>query len=378
MKSKYNNLHIIKSLKHGSIHSEYIGASRTTGWDPVMTQDKMAGIRHRFLIANPNISYLLAMRSFLFLVKILRKGGRVLIVNRDPDIDEIIEQGSYKKGFTKINNKQIDLKESLYDLQKESVYNTENKKFHWFLLTNQNLSYKRRKRRPIISSTGVRWVGGTITNWGRISKMVKAHAKFSIKAKNRYSIKEEKRLSSNKSKIYKPLQIRDLSALPSLPNQRFVGTPFATKSEICVTNRRLLPEGINETGDRDLSTKRLIQLRKKGSIRSSAARHFRKMRKIQKKINLYQKAVESYQRLGSPSGLVGWSPKQEAEAILFINPKDDKEILKEALNLRIPVAAFIDATTDPRFIRYPIPLNNDSPTTIYSFLFALFRWFSIL
>ena len=372
MKSKYNNLHIIKSLKHGSIHSEYIGASRTTGWDPVMTQDKMAGIRHRFLIANPNISYLLAMRCFLFLVKILRKGGRVLIVNRDPDIDEIIEQGSYKKGFTKINNKQIDLKESLYDLQKESVYNTENKKGNWFLLTNQNLSYKRRKRRPIISSTGVRWVGGTITNWGTISKMVKTHAKFSIKAKNRYSINKQKRPPSNKSKIYKPLQIRDLLAAT---NQRFVGS---YKSEICVTNRRLVKEGVNETGDRDLSTKRLIQLRKRGSMRSSAARHFRKMRKIQKKINLYQKAVESYQRLGSPSGLVGWSPKQEAEAILFINPKDDKEILKEALNLRIPVAAFIDATTDPRFIRYPIPLNNDSPTTIYSFLFALFRWFSIL
>ena len=55
-------------------------------------------------------------------------------------------------------------------------------------------------------------------------------------------------------------------------------------------------------------------------------------------------------------------------AVVVIDPKREKTVLKEAQALNIPVVALIDTNTDPRMVDFPVPGNDDAMKAIALFL----------
>lgn len=53
------------------------------------------------------------------------------------------------------------------------------------------------------------------------------------------------------------------------------------------------------------------------------------------------------------------------DLIFLINPHENQSILNEAHRLNIPVIAFIESSTNPKEITYPIPVNNYSIKFMY-------------
>jgi small subunit ribosomal protein S2 len=55
-------------------------------------------------------------------------------------------------------------------------------------------------------------------------------------------------------------------------------------------------------------------------------------------------------------------------AVVVIDPKREKTVLREAKALNIPVVALIDTNSDPRMVDFPVPGNDDAMKAIGMFL----------
>jgi len=85
--------------------------------------------------------------------------------------------------------------------------------------------------------------------------------------------------------------------------------------------------------------------------------HFLKKRNIS--FSLYQRAQDRF---------AGFSTEKIPDLIILLNPHENDTLLCEATTLKIPVLALVDSNTNPLFITYPIPGNDDSIDFIYYFL----------
>ncbi len=52
------------------------------------------------------------------------------------------------------------------------------------------------------------------------------------------------------------------------------------------------------------------------------------------------------------------------EALFVVDVENEKIAVKEAIKLNIPIIAMVDTNSDPEFIQYPIPCNDDSSKVI--------------
>ena len=50
----------------------------------------------------------------------------------------------------------------------------------------------------------------------------------------------------------------------------------------------------------------------------------------------------------------------EPEIVLVTDPNADKQVVKEAVQMRIPIIALVDTNSDPDLIDHPIPANDDA------------------
>ncbi|WP_185882772.1 30S ribosomal protein S2 [Blattabacterium cuenoti] len=66
-----------------------------------------------------------------------------------------------------------------------------------------------------------------------------------------------------------------------------------------------------------------------------------------------------YKNLGSISNM-----NRIPGGIFLVDPNKEKIALEEARKLKIPIFAMVDTNTDPKFIQYPIPSNDDSSKSI--------------
>lgn len=65
------------------------------------------------------------------------------------------------------------------------------------------------------------------------------------------------------------------------------------------------------------------------------------------------------EKFGGIKQLVG------APAAVFVCDLDENEIaVREAKKLSVPVVAIADTNNDPKFVDYPIPANNDAPSSV--------------
>lgn len=80
------------------------------------------------------------------------------------------------------------------------------------------------------------------------------------------------------------------------------------------------------------------------------------------------KSIEKSERL--VGGLLGMNSKPDV--LILIGAHDEKNAVKEANTLNIPIVALVDTNTNPEEIDYPIPANDDATKSISLFanLFA--------
>lgn len=80
------------------------------------------------------------------------------------------------------------------------------------------------------------------------------------------------------------------------------------------------------------------------------------------------KGIEKSERL--VGGLVGMNSKPEV--LVLIGAHDEKNAIKEAKTLGVPIVALVDTNTNPEEITYPVPANDDATKSISLFasLFA--------
>lgn len=56
--------------------------------------------------------------------------------------------------------------------------------------------------------------------------------------------------------------------------------------------------------------------------------------------------------------------KQRPDALFIVDPGREKNVVKEALSIGVPLMALVDSNTDPRAIDIPIPANDDAVSSI--------------
>ena len=79
-----------------------------------------------------------------------------------------------------------------------------------------------------------------------------------------------------------------------------------------------------------------------------------------KEFNVFQKIVERLSK--SVGGIRGL--KWPIGAIVVVDVRKERSVLKEAAAMRIPVVALVDTDGDPSWVDYVIPGNDDSPRAI--------------
>ncbi len=75
--------------------------------------------------------------------------------------------------------------------------------------------------------------------------------------------------------------------------------------------------------------------------------------KLEKKLNKLEKFYGGIESL-----------TKTPDAIFIIDIKKEKNALKEAVERKIPVIAIVDTNVNPEKVNYPIPGNDDSPSSI--------------
>lgn len=90
-------------------------------------------------------------------------------------------------------------------------------------------------------------------------------------------------------------------------------------------------------------------------LSKAAQTHYSKkeLNVIQKKLERLDKNVGGIRKLTWPVG-----------AVVVIDAKKEHVCIKEAIAMRIPIVAIVDTNSDPSFIDYVIPANDDVPRSI--------------
>jgi len=76
-----------------------------------------------------------------------------------------------------------------------------------------------------------------------------------------------------------------------------------------------------------------------------------------------QKELNKLEKFYGPFGTLNKLPS----ALFIIDIKKEKNAVKEAVEMKIPVVAVVDTNVDPDMIEHPIPGNDDSLTSIQYF-----------
>ncbi len=81
-----------------------------------------------------------------------------------------------------------------------------------------------------------------------------------------------------------------------------------------------------------------------------------------------QKSIEKSERL--VGGMIGMNSKPDV--LVLIGAHDEKNAVKEAASVSVPIVALVDTNANPSDISYPIPANDDATKSISLFanLFA--------
>lgn len=85
---------------------------------------------------------------------------------------------------------------------------------------------------------------------------------------------------------------------------------------------------------------------------------------VKKEVLLLQKDVERLNRMYSGIKFMDKLP----EAIIVVDSAVEKNAVKEAMNMNIPIISLIDTNCNPDVIDYPIPANDDSLKSISLFV----------
>lgn len=275
------------------------------------------GIRGK-LIVNSLFSYQKSsLQSLLFAASLLQKGGRLLVVDTRGDLYSLL---------------------TLYTRTDPNSQKGYNLPSH-------------------LSSSGERWVGGTLTNWADISK-----------------------------KIY---QFGDISQ--KIGSSTRTPNPLGSKKGVASLGGVLSPKGVASPSKEGAAKAAPLRRYEK---RGSAYPGFLEFSNVIKEGSTpYPRGVTTPNPLGSKKGVqgelrvTGRSPfdskelgegvklrfQRKPDALFLVNPSRNKGVLTEAAFLKIPVIGFIDSETDPKGITYPIPLNIYSFKETFFFLLTLVR-----
>jgi ribosomal protein S2 len=173
---KNQAIDLIKKLKYGSHlgrNSEKV--SQQKSFQPEYSK-YLLGTRTNLSIIDPTKTWGVIMKSFLFLILVLRKGGHVLVINGAlPELTS----GSFAIPTLKIKKQQpfSNIVDSRLKAVKKIAprYKTGIEKSSQ--ASSKNISLNNIKP-ATLSSSADSWVGGCLTNWKQVSKSVKSYASF--------------------------------------------------------------------------------------------------------------------------------------------------------------------------------------------------------
>jgi small subunit ribosomal protein S2 len=163
-KTFYNWLNVSnKSLNKGiNFGHKSIKLSKSSFWHPLMP-NYFLGIRENSSILNTQQTLKCLLRAFHVLALILKRKGRILIINTNPEFFRLCSNLSQltlvgqSKSLTKLNLDSFEIEKT---------------------------NYQEHLKTPLISYVSFKWIGGTLTNWKQISKSVLTYAKFSERCEN--------------------------------------------------------------------------------------------------------------------------------------------------------------------------------------------------
>lgn len=163
------------------------------------------GIRKNVSLFNTQQTFKYLLRAFHILALVLKKKGRVMIINTNPEFYKLCSnlatitlQSDYlrsMKKFPKIlpvldkltnRTPNILFETAAGSLFKSSFYSKQNSKQDVWNRASKSNQIKNRKKlkTPLLSYISYKWVGGTLTNWKQVSKSVLTYAKFSQRCEN--------------------------------------------------------------------------------------------------------------------------------------------------------------------------------------------------
>jgi hypothetical protein len=272
------------------------------------------GIRGK-LIVNRLFSYQKSsLQSLLFAASLLQKGGRLLVVDTRGDLYSLL---------------------TLYTRTDPSSQKGYNLPSH-------------------LSSSGERWVGGTLTNWADISKKIYQFGDISQKIGSSTRTPNPSFPSIGGGSKEGALNAPP-SGVPPLRRYEKRGSAYPGFLEFTnVIKEGSTPPTPNPSFDVPLGGNIELGL-KKG---------------VGRELRVTRKSPFDSRELGEGVKL---RFQRKPDALFLVNPSRNKGVLAEAAFLKIPVIGFIDSETDPKGITYPIPLNIYSFKETFFFLLTLLR-----
>jgi hypothetical protein len=261
------------------------------------------GIRGK-LIVNRLFSYQKSsLQSLLFAASLLQKGGRLLVVDTRGDLYSLLT-----------------------------------------LYTRTDPSSQKRYNLPShLSSSGERWVGGTLTNWADISKKIYQFGDISQKISSSTRTPNPS-FASIGGGSKGGAGNAPPSGVPPLRRYEKRGSAYPGFLEFTnVIKEEFTPPTPNSLG------------LKKG---------------VRRELRVTGKSPFDSRELGEGVKL---RFQRKPDALFLVNPSRNKGVIAEAAFLKIPVIGFLDSETDPKGITYPIPLNIYSFKETFFFLLTLLR-----
>jgi small subunit ribosomal protein S2 len=137
-----------------------IRLAKTSFWHPLMSE-YFIGLRENVSILNTQQTLKFLLRAFHVIALIIKKKGRVLIINTNPEFFTLCNN---------LTNLTLIGKSEPLDNQFRTRVN---------LRSNYSFSNFQKLKTPLLSYVSYKWIGGTLTNWKQISKSVLTFAKFS-------------------------------------------------------------------------------------------------------------------------------------------------------------------------------------------------------
>lgn len=398
--TKYKNNSLKSQIKQNLAQASHISLApikSRQGGDPVITNSRsLLGIRNGVSIYNSRKSAEQLMRGFLFLINVFKQGGRVLIVNNNPELSSFLKK--FYSGSPALAGH--------YALGEAA--------FTAPTVTSSQLAHSGPVPRPEWATRG----GKKLLHKSKLRNLETPYT--SEKAANEQKAPSELLASlpilgncpkSASSEAEAPL-VRRSQASTTLVNlarapakQHAPGTAFVTP--ILSGAKGATRDLVTPKGARSVSLKR----HRSNNISTSAHRWLggtlTNWKQVHKAVSGYAYFSQRFQRLlasrtleqkqvkqiimgrqykkveNTFQGLVfpdesryrlAFSKHDKPDCIFIINPYFEGSILKEANRLDIPVVALTESTTDPSTITYPIPINSLSFSQVFSVLNAVVRW----